>query len=157
MCRGAFEVLRSANPPVHFDGFQAHLSAHVSPKALEVAKQFPCKVLLEEVPRLSSWPLQFLENSPKENNIAIFFFAKDIDRSLDLGIFIVDFHMINHFDVAFDISLCITLCSYENYYWKLLDNMRTNDLALVGNIDAVELLIFPSNLLPENSQRKNQF
>lgn len=30
-----------------------------------------------------------------------------------------------------------------------------NDLALKGNIDGVELLIFPSNQLPEKSQRKN--
>lgn len=80
MCRGAFEVLSSAKPPSHFDGFQAHLSAYVSPSALEVAKQFPCKILLEEVPRLSSWPLQFHENSPKEDNIALFFFAKDNER-----------------------------------------------------------------------------
>ena len=32
-----------------------------------------------------------------------------------------------------------------------------NDLALKGNLDGVELLIFPSNQLPENSQRKNIF
>lgn len=30
-----------------------------------------------------------------------------------------------------------------------------SDLALKGNIDGVELLIFPSNQLPEKSQRKN--
>ncbi|RWV86014.1 hypothetical protein GW17_00052137 [Ensete ventricosum] len=41
---GAFEVLRTANPPALFDGIQAHLSAYVSPKALEVAMQFPCKL-----------------------------------------------------------------------------------------------------------------
>ncbi|KAG6511481.1 hypothetical protein ZIOFF_029549 [Zingiber officinale] len=122
--QGAFEVLRTAKPPTIFDGFQAHLSSDVSPKALEVAGQFPCKVQLEEVPRLSSWPLKFHENSPVEDNIAIFFFAKNID-------------------------------SYENYYWKLLDNILKNDLALVGVIGAMQLLIFPSNLLPGNCQRWN--
>ncbi|WOK92735.1 hypothetical protein Cni_G01426 [Canna indica] len=124
--QGTFEVLSTAKPPAHFDGFQAHLSTYVSPKALEVAKQFPCKFQLEEVPRLSSWPSQFHDNSPKEDNIALFFFAKDIE-------------------------------SYENCYRKLLENMLQNDLALIGNIDAVELLIFASNLLPENSQRWNNF
>ncbi|XP_064957194.1 protein PARALOG OF AIPP2-like isoform X1 [Musa acuminata AAA Group] len=123
--QGAFEVLRTAKPPALFDGIQAHLSAYVSPKALEVATHFPCKVQLEEVPRLNSWPLQFYENSPKEENIALFFFAKDTE-------------------------------SYDKYYWKLLENMLKNDLALIGNIDAVELLIFPSNVLPENSQRWNK-
>ena len=32
-----------------------------------------------------------------------------------------------------------------------------NDLALKGNVDGVELLIFPSNQLPDKSQRKNEF
>ncbi|XP_064982690.1 protein PARALOG OF AIPP2-like isoform X2 [Musa acuminata AAA Group] len=123
--QGAFEVLRTAEAPTLFDGFQAHLSTYVSPKALEVASQFPCKIQLEEIPRLRSWPLQFHINSPKDDNIALFFFAKDIE-------------------------------SYGKYYWKLLENMLKNDLALIGNIDTVELLIFPSNMLPENSQRWNK-
>ncbi|XP_042417880.1 uncharacterized protein LOC122006442 isoform X2 [Zingiber officinale] len=122
--QGAFEVLRAAKPPAVFDGFQAHLSSNVSPKALEVAGQFPCKVQLKEVPRLSLWPLQFHERSPREDNVAIFFFAKNIE-------------------------------SYETYYWKLLDNILKNDLALVGVIGAIQLLIFPSNLLPKDSQRWN--
>lgn len=37
----------------------------------------------------------------------------------------------------------------------LLDNMMKNDLALKGNLGDVELMIFPSNLLPEKSQRKS--
>ncbi|XP_042448546.1 uncharacterized protein LOC122033566 isoform X2 [Zingiber officinale] len=122
--QGAFEVSTSTRSLTVLDGFQAHLSSYVSPIALEVAGQLPCKVQLEEVPRLSSWPLQFCENNPKEDNIALFFFAKNID-------------------------------SYENYYWKLMDNILKNDLALIGVVGAVELLIFPSNLLPENSQRWN--
>jgi len=35
--------------------------------------------------------------------------------------------------------------------------MIRNDLALKGNFEDVELLIFPSNQLPENSQRKELF
>lgn len=33
--------------------------------------------------------------------------------------------------------------------------MIKKDLALKGNLDGVELLIFPSNQLPEKSQRKD--
>jgi len=44
--------------------------------------------------------------------------------------------------------------SYEKSYKSLLDTMMRSDLALKGNFDGVELLIFPSNHLPEKSQRK---
>jgi hypothetical protein len=47
--------------------------------------------------------------------------------------------------------------SYERHYRGLLDHMIRNDLALKGVFDGVELLIFPSNQLPENSQRKESF
>ncbi|CAL9084118.1 unnamed protein product [Musa textilis] len=122
---GVFEVLKIAKPPAFLHGIQAHLSSYVSPKALELVKKFPCKVQLEEVPRLSAWPFQSHENSPKEDNIALFFFAKDTE-------------------------------SYEKYYLNLLEDMLKNDLALIGNTDAVELLVLPSNLLPANSQCWNK-
>ena len=73
-------MLRTGGLSELCDGLQAHPSTCVSPKALEVAFKFPCIIHLEEVPRCSSWPLQFQENSPEEENIALFFFAKDIDR-----------------------------------------------------------------------------
>ncbi|KAE9612834.1 putative chromatin regulator PHD family [Lupinus albus] len=44
------------------------------------------------------------------------------------------------------------IVSYERHYKGLLDHMIRNDLALKGIFDDVELLIFPSNQLPENSQ-----
>lgn len=72
---------RSGRLPEICDGFQAHLSTRASPKVPEVVTKFPDKVQLEEVTRLSSWPLQFQEKSPTEENIALFFFAKDVKRS----------------------------------------------------------------------------
>ncbi|KAK6129394.1 hypothetical protein DH2020_036870 [Rehmannia glutinosa] len=42
--------------------------------------------------------------------------------------------------------------NYDKIYKVLLDNMMKNDLALKGNVNGVELLIFPSNQLPDNSQ-----
>ncbi|KAH7659143.1 Zinc finger RING/FYVE/PHD-type protein [Dioscorea alata] len=122
--QGDFEVLRAGRLLEPCNGVQAHLSTCASPKVLEVVNKFPGKVKLEEVPRSSSWPLQFQRISPKDDNIALFLFARDIE-------------------------------SYENNYKKLLENMLKNDLALKGFIDEVELLIFPSNKLPENSQRWN--
>nr|CAC01832.1 putative protein [Arabidopsis thaliana] len=45
--------------------------------------------------------------------------------------------------------------SYERNYKPLVDNMIKNDLALKGNLDNVDLLIFASNQLPSNCQRWN--
>ncbi|KAJ8465408.1 hypothetical protein OPV22_027960 [Ensete ventricosum] len=122
--QGAFEILKIGTITEIVDGIQAHLSMFASPKVREVVCQFPCKIQLEEVPRMSLWPLQFQEISPKEFNIALYFFAKDAE-------------------------------SYERSYRKVLEAAIENDLALKGNIGEVELLIFPSSMLPESSQRWN--
>lgn len=53
--------------------------------------------------------------------------------------------------------LIIFYYSYERHYKGLLDHMVRNDLALRGTFDGVELLIFASNQLPEDSQRKILF
>ncbi|KAK9144503.1 hypothetical protein Sjap_004406 [Stephania japonica] len=45
--------------------------------------------------------------------------------------------------------------SYAKSYKNLLENMIKSDLALKANFDRVELLIFPSTVLPEKSQRWN--
>ncbi|KAK8628029.1 hypothetical protein V6N13_063741 [Hibiscus sabdariffa] len=120
---GAFQVHRIGKPPEFCGGIQAHLSILASPKVLEVVNTFPLEVPLNEVPRLNTWPTQFHNGGPKEDNIALYFFAKDLE-------------------------------SYEKYYKVLMDTMVKNDLALKGNFDGVEFLIFPSNQLPQSCQRK---
>jgi hypothetical protein len=122
--QGNFEVRSSGKSPNLCAGFQAHLSSCASPRVLEAVNKFPHKIILSEVPRLSTWPLQFQENGVKEDNIALYFFAEDLD-------------------------------SFEKSYKILLEDMMRNDLALKAIIDGVELLIFPSNQLPEHSQRWN--
>ncbi|KAK9994121.1 hypothetical protein SO802_023824 [Lithocarpus litseifolius] len=122
--QGGFEVHKGGKLLDLCGGIQAHLSTCASPKVLEVVNKFPHKVPLHEVPRTSTWPSQFYENGAKEDNIALYFFAKDVE-------------------------------SYERNYKSLLDSMIKHDLALKGNLDGVELLIFPSNQLPEKSQRWN--
>ncbi|KAM0851073.1 hypothetical protein ACQ4PT_052660 [Festuca glaucescens] len=124
--QGDFELWRTGRSPELCDGFQAHLSCTASRKVLEVAKKFPSRVQLEELPRQDSWPIQFQENGPTYDNIGVFFFARDTH-------------------------------SYEHHYSKLVQNMLNNDLALRGNIETAELLIFPSNILSKNSQRWNMF
>ncbi|XP_016484104.2 protein PARALOG OF AIPP2 isoform X2 [Nicotiana tabacum] len=122
--QGAFEVQKSGRTLDLCDGIQAHLSSCASPKVLDTVNKFPQKVLFNEVSRLSTWPIQFQEYGVTEDNIALFFFAKDIG-------------------------------SYERCYKILLENMIRNDMALKANLEGVELLIFPSNRLPEKSQRWN--
>ncbi|MED6182964.1 hypothetical protein PIB30_033566 [Stylosanthes scabra] len=122
--QGVFRMHRSGKPPDLCTGIQAHLSTSASPKVLEVVNKILPEVSLNEVSRLSTWPTQFHQGGAREDNIALYFFAKDIE-------------------------------SYERHYKGLLDHMIRNDLALKGTFDGVELLIFPSNQLPENSQRWN--
>ncbi|XP_021899625.1 uncharacterized protein LOC110815951 isoform X1 [Carica papaya] len=122
--QGLFEVHRGGKPPDLYGGIQAHLSTLASPRVPEAVNKFPGRVPLNEVPRLSTWPAQFHGSGAKEDHIALYFFAKDLN-------------------------------SYEKSYKGLVDSMIKKDLALKGNIDDVELLIFASNQLPENCQRWN--
>lgn len=123
--QGGFEVRNKANSFNYFDGIQAHASTCAVSKVLDAVKKFPSKLQLEEVPRCSSWPLRFQYSHPSDENIALYFFAKDHE-------------------------------SYGKSYRLLLDHILKNDFALRGNFDGVELLVFPSNLLPEKSQRWNR-
>ncbi|WCJ27758.1 RING/FYVE/PHD zinc finger superfamily protein [Euphorbia peplus] len=77
--QGAIEVRRGGKVFDLYGGVQAHLSTCASPKVLEVVSQFPHKISLDEVPRLSTWPKQFHDSGPKEYNIALYFFAKDLE------------------------------------------------------------------------------
>lgn len=123
--KGQFEVLKSGKLLRSCEGIQAHLSSFASRKVLQTASRIPLKIQLEEVAYVNSWPWQYQGRSPKENNIALFFFANDIE-------------------------------SYEKKYSKLLEHMIKYDLALKGDIAGFELLVFPSNKLPPNSQRWNR-
>ncbi|KAK1441528.1 hypothetical protein QVD17_07499 [Tagetes erecta] len=122
--QGSFEINRRGKTAEFWDGLQAHLSTCASSRVFEVANKFPHKILLNGVSRASAWPTQFENNGVKEDNIAIYFFAKDIE-------------------------------SYEKSYQFLLDDMIRGDLALIGSVNGTELLIFPSNQLPEKSNRWN--
>ncbi|XP_019092796.1 PREDICTED: dentin sialophosphoprotein-like isoform X3 [Camelina sativa] len=119
--QGDLEVEKSRNLSRMHNGMQAYLSTLASPKVVEVVNQFPVILTLNEVPRLSAWPAQFQDLGAKEQHVALFFFAKDIE-------------------------------SYEKNYKPLVDNMIQKDLALKGNLEGVELLVFASNQLPRDCQ-----
>eukprot|EP00252_Welwitschia_mirabilis_P002705 TRINITY_DN12662_c0_g1_i1.p1 TRINITY_DN12662_c0_g1~~TRINITY_DN12662_c0_g1_i1.p1 ORF type:complete len:1679 (-),score=401.09 TRINITY_DN12662_c0_g1_i1:487-5523(-) len=123
--QGSFEVRSKGNMTTTFVGLQAHASTCAARKVLDAAKKFPSCIPLEEVPRLNAWPKQFQCIRPSDENIALYFFAKDLE-------------------------------SFERSYRKILDHMVNNDYALRGNCDGVDLLIFPSNQLPAQSQRWNR-
>lgn len=73
-------MCRSGKQPGCYDGFQAHLSAGASPRVLETVNKFPRTVLLNELPRRSVWPIQFEKTGVSEDHIALYFFARDLER-----------------------------------------------------------------------------
>ncbi|CAN8260603.1 unnamed protein product [Cochlearia groenlandica] len=77
--QGDMEVQKSRNLTAMHCAIQAYLSTIASPKVVEAVKQFPVKVNLNEVPRLSTWPAQFQDVGATEDNVALFFFAKDVE------------------------------------------------------------------------------
>lgn len=80
LCRGGFEMWENGKLLGPCDGIQAHLSTLASPKVLELVPKLSPRILVEKVPRLSTWPTQFLENHATEDNIALYFFAENLER-----------------------------------------------------------------------------
>ncbi|GAB4857824.1 hypothetical protein Ancab_015729 [Ancistrocladus abbreviatus] len=122
--KGIFKLEKGGKLPSYSDGVQAHLSSTASPNVLDVALKFPHEILLTETSRLDAWPMHFEKSGVTEDNIALYFFAEDLQ-------------------------------SYVRSYKRLLDCMVMNDLVLKADFNGVELLIFPSVVLPERSQRWN--
>ncbi|KAK8622045.1 hypothetical protein V6N13_097672 [Hibiscus sabdariffa] len=77
--RGKFEIQSSGRLPFTCDGMQVHLSTYAADKVLELVPKLPQKLLLEEAPRLTMWPTQFMKSQATEDNIALYIFAKDIN------------------------------------------------------------------------------
>jgi hypothetical protein len=70
-----------------FDGIQAHFSTHTSPKVYEAVSKFSDKLKLEEVPWDTAWPVEFQKTEPNEEHVALFFFARDLERFMQYFIF----------------------------------------------------------------------
>lgn len=80
LCRGGFEIHRNGKVSDVCGGFQAHLSSFASSKVLEMVRKLPQKIVFNEVSRPCAWPIQFKEAGAQEDNIALYFFAKDLER-----------------------------------------------------------------------------
>lgn len=122
--KGAFKLEKSCKLPNDCSGIQAHLSTCASSKVVDLVHKFCPKLLLKEVPRIGTWPIQFQRKLPTEQDIAVYFFAEDLE-------------------------------SYSRSYKMILEGMVKYDLALEADLDGVQLLVFPSSLLPIRSQRWN--
>ncbi|XP_039056478.1 uncharacterized protein LOC120199491 [Hibiscus syriacus] len=77
--QGKFEIQSSSGLPFTCDGMQVHLSTYASDKVLELVPKLPQKISLEEAPRLTMWPTQFMRSRATEDNVALYIFAKDHD------------------------------------------------------------------------------
>ncbi|KAL2921462.1 PHD and RING finger domain-containing protein 1 [Bienertia sinuspersici] len=97
--QGGFEIHRNGKHPDVCGGFQAHLSSFASGKVLDVVKKLPPKIVLNEVSRPCAWPLQFKEAGAQDDNIALYFFAKDLDSYLRSYKILLEY-MMKH-DLAF--------------------------------------------------------
>lgn len=122
--KGAFKLEKSCKLPNECSGIQAHLSTCASSKVVDLVHKFCPKLLLKEAPRIGTWPIQFQRKLPTEQDIAVYFFAEDLE-------------------------------SYSRSYKMILEGMVKYDLALEADLDGVQLLVFPSSLLPIRSQRWN--
>ncbi|KAK9698929.1 hypothetical protein RND81_08G141300 [Saponaria officinalis] len=123
--KGVFKMVKRGKFPNHCNGIQAHLSTCASSKVHEVVSKFGPKLVLNEAPRLQTWPAQFRScHHPTEQDIALYFFAEDLQ-------------------------------SYGRSYKPLLDGMMEKDLVLEASFDGVQLIVLPSSLLPTASQKWN--
>lgn len=80
LCRGGFGIQKSGILISSCDGIQAHASSCASRKVHEIACKLPQKILAEQASCLVLWPTQPSESQAKEENIALYFFAKDLER-----------------------------------------------------------------------------
>lgn len=78
--RGIFKLEKSGKLPFECCGVEAHLSTCASSRVIGLVHKFSTELLLKEVPRLQTWPIQFQNYHPTEQDIALYFFAQDLSR-----------------------------------------------------------------------------
>ncbi|KAK4761626.1 hypothetical protein SAY87_029510 [Trapa incisa] len=77
--KGDFEVWKGEGLTDLYLFIQAHKSSHACAKVDAAVKELPNKIVLSEAPCLSTWPTQFKNSQAMEENIAIFFFAENLE------------------------------------------------------------------------------
>ncbi|XP_057521057.1 uncharacterized protein LOC130801268 isoform X3 [Amaranthus tricolor] len=76
--KGIFKLEKSGKLPFECCGVEAHLSTCASSRVIGLVHKFSTELLLKEVPRLQTWPIQFQNYHPTEQDIALYFFAQDL-------------------------------------------------------------------------------
>ncbi|XP_074270044.1 ASI1-immunoprecipitated protein 2-like isoform X2 [Silene latifolia] len=76
--KGGFKLEKSARLPNYCSGVQAHVSSCASSKIHEVILKFGPKLEFKEVSRSETWRTYFPRNCPTEEDIALYFFAEDM-------------------------------------------------------------------------------
>ncbi|GMY25853.1 hypothetical protein FCV25MIE_21095 [Fagus crenata] len=78
---GSFEVLDHAPDERFYDGFLAHLPVKVSRKVYEFSKKIAGVLQFQLHSRCDIWPEDFQTNFPDGNDIALYFYPGNFERS----------------------------------------------------------------------------
>lgn len=119
---GCFSV--SSTCLTAYNGMQAHASAKADPRVSEAIKSLPFELHLEEMKRGVE-----TDTWPRS-------FQNQPPTSSSIGVYFFPVDMECH----------------DTWYKPLLDHLASNDLALRTSMEFFQLLIFPSQLLPEADQ-----
>ncbi|XP_059643491.1 uncharacterized protein LOC132285330 isoform X2 [Cornus florida] len=79
--RGSFEISDSVSSSEFYDGFQSYLPVRVHRKAYEFSKKLPGWLLSTLLPRCNIWESIFKNDHPCENDIGLYFFPSNFERS----------------------------------------------------------------------------
>ncbi|KAJ0047890.1 hypothetical protein Pint_16241 [Pistacia integerrima] len=120
---GGFEFFDSATPGKFYGGIQAQPPSRLHPIALEFAQRMPKVVQVKLLPRCEFWADLFGNDFPDYCDISLYFFPADNIERSEQNIF----------------------CLFEL--------LESNDSLMRSYIDGLELLIFSSKQLQEDSQR----
>jgi len=75
--RGQFQILHTAAPSKFYDGFEAQPPFSVNRKAFEFSREMPSILQLESRPALKVLIDIFQDDSPKLQDIAVYFFPSE--------------------------------------------------------------------------------
>ncbi|XP_021737458.1 uncharacterized protein LOC110703962 isoform X2 [Chenopodium quinoa] len=137
--KGAFKIASDLLPCSVFDEIQAHPPCKVHSKVYKLSKQFPKILPFEMLPRKNSWVDFFEDDVPSELDIGLYFFTPRMSNS-NGG---------SNLDVTSTVG-------HEQCYSPLLECLDIHEQLLRTQIDGVELFVFSSKHLPEDSRKINR-
>uniref|UniRef100_A0A803M0U0 AIPP2-like SPOC-like domain-containing protein n=1 Tax=Chenopodium quinoa TaxID=63459 RepID=A0A803M0U0_CHEQI len=134
--RGTFQITNDVGLCNIFNDIQAHPPCKVHRKVYQVSKQFPKTLALNMLPQRNYWVDIFEDNVPGELHIGLYFLPPRLSNMNG--------------------GLPASTCDLEQRYYSLLDYLDEHDYLLRTSFDEVELIIFSSKHLPEDSCKIHQ-